>query len=284
MNDMLEMYPHDKHLLYLAGNWLMGENGNDQAQRIMEKALAIDKNFPAALNDLAYVDARNRQFDKAFAAMDRYVALLPKEPNPQDSYGELLRMAGNFEGSLAALSRRAQDRSRLRDFATRPRRHLRSDGQSGAGPRRIRQGHPLRPHRSRPPHLQHAEGDDLRPRRQLRRGRQGLPGDRRDRARQGTGPAGSAGAAPDGGVSDRRQRRPEASEAGRGISQPSLDDFRLGSRRGDVAHSPQPRRAGRPRRQSAAGRPVAASTRGSGQRQPQPRDPEFLSRRGRTLC
>jgi tetratricopeptide (TPR) repeat protein len=44
--------------------------------------------------------ARSRQFDKAFAAMDRYVALLPKEPNPQDSYGELLRMSGNFEGSL----------------------------------------------------------------------------------------------------------------------------------------------------------------------------------------
>jgi tetratricopeptide (TPR) repeat protein len=46
------------------------------------------------------VDARNRKFDKAFAAMDRYVALLPKEPNPQDSYGELLRMSGNFEGAL----------------------------------------------------------------------------------------------------------------------------------------------------------------------------------------
>jgi tetratricopeptide (TPR) repeat protein len=100
MNDMLEMFPKDKHVLYLAGNWLMGENGSDQAEKLMEKALAIDKNFPAALNDLAYVDARNRQFNKAFAAMDRYVALLPKEPNPQDSYGELLRMAGNFEGSL----------------------------------------------------------------------------------------------------------------------------------------------------------------------------------------
>lgn len=100
MNDLLEMYPHDKHLYYLAGNWLMGENGNDQAQRFMEKALAIDKNFPAALNDLAYVEARNRQFDKAFPAMDRYVALLPKEPNPQDSYGELKRMAGDFQSSL----------------------------------------------------------------------------------------------------------------------------------------------------------------------------------------
>src|ERR1700733_6043250 len=100
MNDMLEMYPKDKHLFYLAGNWLMGEEGADQAGKMMEKALALDKNFPAALNDLAYVDARNREFAKAFAAMDRYVALLPKEPNPQDSYGELLRMAGNFEGSL----------------------------------------------------------------------------------------------------------------------------------------------------------------------------------------
>jgi tetratricopeptide (TPR) repeat protein len=100
MNDLLEMYPKDKHLLYLAGNWLVGEEGNEQAQRFFEKALALDKNFPAALNDLAYVDARNRNFAKAFAAMDRYVALLPSEPNPQDSYGELLRMAGNFEGSL----------------------------------------------------------------------------------------------------------------------------------------------------------------------------------------
>jgi Flp pilus assembly protein TadD len=100
MNDLLEMYPKDKHLLYLAGDWLMAENGDEQARRMMEKALAIDKNYPGALNDLAYLCARNREFAKAFADMDRYVALLPNEPNPQDSYGELLRMAGNFEGSL----------------------------------------------------------------------------------------------------------------------------------------------------------------------------------------
>lgn len=100
MNDMLEMYPKDKHLSYLAGNWLLLENGDEQGMKIMEKALALDKNFPPALNDLAYMYARSRQFNKAFADMDRYVALLPREPNPQDSYGELLRMAGNFGGSL----------------------------------------------------------------------------------------------------------------------------------------------------------------------------------------
>ena len=100
MNDMLAMYPKDKRLLYLAGNWLMAENVNAPAETMLEKALAIDKNYPAALNDIAYVYARNRQFDKAFKAMDRYVAVLPNEPNPHDSYGELLRMAGNFEGAL----------------------------------------------------------------------------------------------------------------------------------------------------------------------------------------
>jgi tetratricopeptide (TPR) repeat protein len=100
MNDMLAMFPKDKHLLYLAGNWLMGENGNEQAEKLFERALAIDKNYPAALNDLAYVYARDRKFPQAFAAMDRYTVLLPKEPNPQDSYGEILRMAGNFEGSI----------------------------------------------------------------------------------------------------------------------------------------------------------------------------------------
>jgi tetratricopeptide (TPR) repeat protein len=100
MNDLLEMYPRDKHLLYLAGNWLMLEEGNEQARRILERSLTIDKNFPAALNDLAYLYARNRQFDKAFDYMDRYVSLLPKEPNPQDSYAEILRMAGRFEPAL----------------------------------------------------------------------------------------------------------------------------------------------------------------------------------------
>jgi len=100
MNDMLAMYPKDKRLLYLAGNWLTLENGYEQAQKMLERALAIDKNYPAALNDLAYCDARNREFDKAFGAMERYVAVLPGQPNPQDSYAEILRMAGNFDAAL----------------------------------------------------------------------------------------------------------------------------------------------------------------------------------------
>lgn len=100
MNDVQEMFPKDKHLPYLAGNWMMGQNSYEQAQKTLERALTIDKNYPAALNDLAYCYAYTREFPKAFDAMERYIAVLPTLPNPQDSYAEILRMSGNFEGAL----------------------------------------------------------------------------------------------------------------------------------------------------------------------------------------
>ena len=182
----------------------------------MEKALAIDKNYPAALNDLAYVEARNRQFDKAFAAMERYIALLPKEPNPQDSYGELLRMAGNFEGSLQHY------RAALKidpDFVT---------SQLGLGDTYALMGNQeqARVEYDKAIRFAHNEAD------RLTYGMQKAMTYVRDgnfaeadkefqeiaarRSRQGAGSAGSAGAAPHGRISGRRQRRAEASEAGRG--------------------------------------------------------------------
>jgi tetratricopeptide (TPR) repeat protein len=100
MNDMIAMFPRDKHGYYIAANWLMGVQGNEQAHHLLHKSLDIDPDFAPALNNLAYLHAREREFDEALKAMDRYAALLPKEPNPQDSYGEILRMAGRFDSAL----------------------------------------------------------------------------------------------------------------------------------------------------------------------------------------
>jgi tetratricopeptide (TPR) repeat protein len=100
MNDMLEMFPKDKRLAYLAGSWMMGQNSYEQAQKTLERALSIDKNYPPALNDLAYCYAQSREYPRAFAVMERYVAVLPNLPNPQDSYAEILRMSGNFDAAI----------------------------------------------------------------------------------------------------------------------------------------------------------------------------------------
>jgi hypothetical protein len=39
-------------------------------------------------------------FDKAFADIKRYTELVPNEPNPQDTFAEISRMAGRFEDAL----------------------------------------------------------------------------------------------------------------------------------------------------------------------------------------
>jgi tetratricopeptide (TPR) repeat protein len=42
-----------------------------------------------------------RQFSKAFRLMDRYVAMMPHDPNPEDSYAEILRMAGHYNAAIS---------------------------------------------------------------------------------------------------------------------------------------------------------------------------------------
>jgi tetratricopeptide (TPR) repeat protein len=100
MNDLLSQYPDDQRLAFLAGDWLNGQRRWEQSIVVLEHALKLNPEYPAALNDVGYAYAYTGDFQKAFAAMDRYVALQPDEPNPRDSYGELLRMAGKFEQAL----------------------------------------------------------------------------------------------------------------------------------------------------------------------------------------
>ncbi len=100
MNDLVGLYPKDKQLLYVVGNWLLLQESYDQALKYMQQLLALDPKYPPALNDLGYTYALTRNYPEAVAAMERYVAALPGEPNPEDSYAEILRLSGDFPGAL----------------------------------------------------------------------------------------------------------------------------------------------------------------------------------------
>jgi tetratricopeptide (TPR) repeat protein len=100
MNDLLAKYPRDQRLAFLAGGWLVRQERYRQAVAVLERAVTLAPDYPAAVNELGYAYAFGGDFEKGFAAMERYIALQPDQPNPHDSYGEILRLAGKFDAAL----------------------------------------------------------------------------------------------------------------------------------------------------------------------------------------
>ena len=100
MNEALEQYPNDKFLAWLGAVWVENQQQITRAIPMFERVVRLNPDFAPPLNELAYCYARTRNFEKAFATMQRYITLLPNESNPQDTYAEILRMAGRFDEAL----------------------------------------------------------------------------------------------------------------------------------------------------------------------------------------
>jgi tetratricopeptide (TPR) repeat protein len=101
MNDMLAMFPHDKRLNFMAGYWLFRwQDEYEISKKFTLRALAEDPNYAPCYNQLGYVYSREGDIDKALESIAKYNTLLPNEPNPHDSYGEMLRFAGRYEDAL----------------------------------------------------------------------------------------------------------------------------------------------------------------------------------------
>jgi tetratricopeptide (TPR) repeat protein len=100
MNDVAQAYPHDKRLNFLIGYWLYKLDEYERSKTFTLQALEDDPAYATAYNQLGYLYSRGREYDKAIEAMAKYVKLLPNEPNPHDSYGEMLRLSGRFDDAL----------------------------------------------------------------------------------------------------------------------------------------------------------------------------------------
>jgi tetratricopeptide (TPR) repeat protein len=98
MNDVLSQYPHDKWVVWMTTWWLQNQAQYERVIAVYEHSGITDS--PGLINNIGYNYAYLRQFDKAFAMMDKYVAEMPNDSNPQDSYAEILRLAGRFNQSI----------------------------------------------------------------------------------------------------------------------------------------------------------------------------------------
>ena len=100
MNDVLAMYPRDKRLNFLFGYWLFRSDQYDLSEKLTQRALAEDPNYATCYNQMGYIHSRRGEYDKALEATAKYVKLLPDEPNPHDSYAEMLRLSGRYDDAL----------------------------------------------------------------------------------------------------------------------------------------------------------------------------------------
>ena len=101
LNDLLAKYPNDKRLANMASEWLCASQAvYEHGEKILKNVLQTDPNYFPALNNLAYCYALSGRPDLAPPLMEQYVAALPAQPNPQDSYGEIMRMLGDYPAAL----------------------------------------------------------------------------------------------------------------------------------------------------------------------------------------
>lgn len=102
INSLLQRYPKDKHILFLAAQWLYYEQDYDRALGMMEAVEKLDPNFAPVLRMLgvAYIESGDPQPGKAIAALERYAALEPSAPNPEEALGEVLSRSGNDQAAL----------------------------------------------------------------------------------------------------------------------------------------------------------------------------------------
>jgi tetratricopeptide (TPR) repeat protein len=101
MNDALAMYPEDNSISWGAGLWLQSRGACDRAVPIYERILSRDKDFTPAWRGLGECHLRQQEFDKGFAAMKKYVALVPHEPVPEVYYGVALVRADRYDDGIS---------------------------------------------------------------------------------------------------------------------------------------------------------------------------------------
>ncbi len=86
----------------ILGAVLSGFGKREQAAEVFRQGLALDPKSEELLNFQSYFLAQWGDFDGALSANDAYIAIRPGDPNPFDSRGDILFMAGRDDEALAA--------------------------------------------------------------------------------------------------------------------------------------------------------------------------------------
>ena len=98
---LVAMYPQDERAHMLLGGTLFGLQEWEKAIAEYKKAIAINPKFSPPYNQMGYAYRFLEKFSESEKAFKTYIQLIPDDPNPYDSYAELLMKVGRYDEAIA---------------------------------------------------------------------------------------------------------------------------------------------------------------------------------------
>jgi tetratricopeptide (TPR) repeat protein len=100
LEKLVAAYPNDERAQLNLGNYYFAQQDISQAIEHYKKATEVAPTYSPAYNILGYAYRQQNDYANAEQAFKKYVELIPNDPNPYDSYAELLLKMGRFEDSI----------------------------------------------------------------------------------------------------------------------------------------------------------------------------------------
>jgi tetratricopeptide (TPR) repeat protein len=100
LDRLISLHPEDERAQNLLAAFHFARQEYPAAIRHYVRATEISPEFAPPYNQLGYAQRFQERYAEAEETFKRYIALLPDEPNPLDSYAELLMKMGRFEDSI----------------------------------------------------------------------------------------------------------------------------------------------------------------------------------------
>lgn len=97
---LVENYPNDERARMLLGNYYFGQQEYGLAVKQYNSAANVAPDLSQIYNQLGYSQRFLKKYDEAEKAFQKYIELIPDDPNPFDSYAELLLKIGRFDESI----------------------------------------------------------------------------------------------------------------------------------------------------------------------------------------
>ena len=100
LEKLVVAFPGDERAQFALGGYYFAQQEWAQAIEHNKKATEIAPNYSPAYNILGYSYRQAGDYANAEQAFKKYIELIPKDPNPYDSYAELLLRMGRFDDSV----------------------------------------------------------------------------------------------------------------------------------------------------------------------------------------